>query len=221
MIHSSKKRVLLTAAAAILVIGSIYYFFQPQPTKPTQQAQAQSTKLALLPYPEQIKGEVITLHKMNPKYLRAFYQAFSENVRQGLDFPEKVSFFYVERYFNHLFSNIQQNKSINYHIFDNEDEKLVGSLEIREKNDSDPGQFGMWINEHYRGGGRMQEALLLISRAYFDIRKEHNKYNVHVRPWNYSSISAIEKFGFIKVGDYIENGKVTRFIYEIERGDIN
>ena len=171
-------------------------------------------------YPETINGKVITLKKLNAKFMFDYFLMFSDPVRKDLEFPQKVTFGYVSFYVKREIEKMTQDKLISYCIFDNKVNKLVGAIEIREKNNIDPGQLGMWLNENYRGGGRIQEALFLISKAYFQIRKEADSYIVHVRPYNYASYNAMKQFGFTKVGDYIEKDKVTRYILKLSRKDI-
>ena len=98
-------------------------------------------------------------------------------------------------------------------IFDNKENKLIGSAEIREKNQTDPGQMACWLNDKYWGEGRIQEALDLISKEYFRI-KDADSYNAHVEMWNLRSYYALKKCGFEIVDFYYENGQPSRYILE-------
>lgn len=168
-------------------------------------------------YPEEITGNIITLKKLTAASAFDYYKMFSPNVRKYIEFPEKITFGYIAQYLHLQEEKIKRGLMIAYNIWDNKDNQMVGSIQIREKNVNDVGQLGMWINDAYRGGGRIQEALYLISQAYFKARPETPNYVAHVRPWNTASIKAMEKFGFKKVGDYIEDGKVTRYIFELTK----
>jgi RimJ/RimL family protein N-acetyltransferase len=104
-----------------------------------------------------------------------------------------------------------------YCIFDAKENKLIGTLEIREKNDKDPGQFGCWLNERYRGGGRIQEAIKLITNIYFRLT-DVPLFTAHVRLWNKRSYRALLKAGFTDTGKfYYEDGKPTRYLLEFRR----
>ena len=168
-------------------------------------------------YPETIQGEIITLKKLTIESAFDYYKMFSDDVRKYLEFPKDVTFGYAARYVAILVSKMKRNLLVAYNICDNKEKKLVGSIQIREKNEIDPGQLGMWINEKHRGGGRIQEALRLISKAYFKTHPDTQEYIAHVRLWNKASALAMEKFGFKKIGDYIENGKITCQIFQLSR----
>ena len=138
----------------------------------------------------------------------------SPTVKKPLYSPQNVSFEWTR---NHLEKEIAKDaigKIFLYIVFDNKDNKLIGSVEIREKNNTDPGQFTCWINENYWGGGRFQEALDLIIKAYFKI-KNVESFNAHIEMWNLRSYYAFKKYGFKLVDFYYENGKPTRYILEI------
>jgi len=168
-------------------------------------------------YPSSIKGSVVTLKKLTVESAFDYFSVFSANVRKHLEFPTKVTYGYIERHVRNDAEKMEKGLTIAYNIWDNTDNKMVGSIQIREKSDHDPGQLSMWINENYRGGGRIQQALFLISQAYFTARPAATGYIAHVRPRNVASQRAMKKFGFVKVGDYIKEGKVTRYIFELRR----
>ena len=102
-------------------------------------------------------------------------------------------------------------------IWDKKDNKLIGNIQIREKDDSHPGQLSMWLNENYRGGGRITEAMFMISKAYFEAYPKEPSYNAHVKAWNYRSVGAMEKFGFVRVGEKDDKEFGKRFVYELSR----
>jgi RimJ/RimL family protein N-acetyltransferase len=111
----------------------------------------------------------------------------------------------------------QTGKQLMYIIFDNKNNKLIGKVEIREKDPDDPGQFGFWINENYRGGGRIQEATKLIIATYFRLHPDRNVFNVYVRLWNKPSFYALKKAGFKEVGFTYENGNPSYQIMEYHK----
>jgi len=106
---------------------------------------------------------------------------------------------------------------LHYCIFDTKDDILIGSLEIRDKNAYDPGQFGCWLNEKYWGGGRIQEAIKLITKTYFRLHPNETSFIAHVRLWNKRSYAALKKAGFQEVGFFYEEGRATRYIMEMLR----
>ena len=218
-----KKIILATLTLSAFGFFGYYLFFNGssehiQVIQKTSVAKKVESKK--LNYRDEIPGKIITLKKMTLDCVQDYYDMFSPMVRQGLEFPEKINFSYVAYYVDSLVRKQNQNKLIAYNIWDNKDNKMIGSIQVREKNNYDPGQLGMWMNEKYWGGGRIQEALLLISQEYFRVRKEANEYIAHARLWNDRSWGSLKKFGFKKIADYIEDGEITRHVYEITRSDI-
>lgn len=225
------KKIIMAALLGVIAVGSLYLIFTakkpkpvivkaqppvkaqapvPKPTvaKPKPAAARPKPRKMRFGYPMEIPGKVITLKQLTAESAFDYFSVFSADVRKFLEFPAKITYGYVDRYIRHEVERIKQGEMIAYNIWDNTDDKMVGSLQIREKNDLDPGQLGMWLNENYRGGGRIQEALFLISRAYFNRHREANNYIAFVRPWNPRSRRSMEKFGFKKTGDTVyDNGK--------------
>ena len=150
--------------------------------------------------PAEIRGSVITLKTLKEDYFAELHNMFSNACRKGLDFPGVIDFAYMIRYLRELERRAQITKGIHNVIFDNGDNKPVGSIEVREADPEDYGQLGMWINEKYWGGGRIQEALKLISKAYFDLYPEAKDYIAFARPWNQRSYKALLKAGFVDEG---------------------
>lgn len=166
--------------------------------------------------PEEIKGKIITLKKLKEEFFIDYHNMFSHTVRRGLEYPEEITLDYTIRHLRHEMKRDSAKEILQYCIFDNKENKLIGSLEIREKNDKDPGQFGCWINEAYWGGGRLQEALALITKTYFALTNAQS-FDAHVRLWNKRSYAALKKFGFKDIGFYYENGEQTRYLLEYYR----
>ncbi len=170
----------------------------------------------VLTRPEEIKGKRITLKRLKEKYFIDYHNMFSATVRKNLEFPDSITLDYTIRYLKEEMRKDRTGAMLMYCIFDNVDNKLIGFLEIREKNDHDPGQFGCGINENYWGGGRFQEAFTLINELYFKLYNE-TSYIAHVRLWNKRSYAALKKVGFIDVGFFYENGIPTRYILEMRK----
>ncbi len=166
--------------------------------------------------PSIIIGKIITLKKLQEDQFIPFHDAFSSTVRKDLEFPETITLDYTIRHLKSEMKKDRERKIFHYCIFDNNDQKLVGGIQIREKNPKDPGQFGCWLNEKYWGGGRIQEAMALISKSYF-AQSDADHFTAHVRLWNQRSYRALKKFGFIDTGFYYENGEPTRYLLEYRR----
>lgn len=171
----------------------------------------------LLAPPEEIKGKIVTLRQLKEEHYLDYHHMFSNIVRKNLEFPEFITLSYTIKYLQDEQRKAEEGKMLHYCIFDNKDNTLIGAIEIREKNESDPGQFGWWINEAYWGGGRAQEALQLITKTYFKLKPHEKSYITHVRLWNERSYRALKKGGFEDVGYFYEDGKATRHILEMKR----
>jgi RimJ/RimL family protein N-acetyltransferase len=167
--------------------------------------------------PEDVKGKIVTLRALKKEYFIDYHNAFSNIVRQNLEFPEFITLDYSIRYLQDQLSKSQKGSILLYCIFDNKDKKLIGEIEIRERNDDDPGQFGWWVNESYWGGGRAQEALKLITNIYFRLKPKEKNFIAHVRLWNKRGYYALKKFGFDDVGYFYEGGKASRYILEYRK----
>lgn len=166
--------------------------------------------------PEEIKGSVITLRTMKEAYFVDYHNMFSLEVRRNLEYPEEITLDFTISQLRAEMKAHQERRMLLYCIFDNTENKLIGSLEIREKNDRDPGQLGCWINENYWGKGRFQEALDLITKTYFALTNAPD-YIAHVRLWNKRSYNALKKYGLKDAGYYYERGEPTRYLLELKR----
>jgi len=167
--------------------------------------------------PEEIKGSIITLKLLKEDYFLDYHTMYSPIVRKALEAHETSSLGYSIELLHWEMKKIKEGKVLFYCIFDNKDNKLIGSLEIRDKNSYDPGQFGCWTNEKYWGGGRIQEAIKLITKMYFRLKSHENSFIAHVRVWNDRSYHALKKAGFKEIGFFYENDKPTRYILEMTR----
>jgi RimJ/RimL family protein N-acetyltransferase len=167
--------------------------------------------------PEEIKGKLVTLRTLTSEYFIDYHNAWSNIVRKSHDFPEFITLDYTIRYLHDLLIKSQKGAILLYCIFDNTTNKLIGEFEIREKNPTDPGQFGWWINEAYWGKGHAQEALSLITNVYFRLNPHETSYTAHVSIWNPRGYRALKKHGLVDTGYYYEAGKATRYILEMRR----
>jgi RimJ/RimL family protein N-acetyltransferase len=167
--------------------------------------------------PDEVRGRGVILRKLKESFFIDFHNMFSRDVRQNIEFPEYIDLDYTIRFLKYEMERDRTGKQLMYCIFDAKENKLIGTLEIREKNDKDPGQFGCWLNERYRGGGRIQEAIKLITNIYFRLT-DVPLFTAHVRLWNKRSYRALLKAGFTDTGKfYYEDGKPTRYLLEFRR----
>ena len=209
---------ILIFLALVITIGVIVWQRQNAPIKKPDYYELCEN---ISTYPKTIHGKLVTLEKLSIDHVYDTHAMFSDTVRFYLDFPLDIDISYTYRYLSGQILKQNNNLLIAYSIFDNKTDKLVGAINIREPNATDPGQLGMWLNEYYWGGGRIQEAIYMISRAYFSVRKNTNVYNAHVFIKNPRSYHSLKKFGFQDVDRYYENGKVTRYIMEMYRDIID
>lgn len=206
-LRTRRNLLIITSIVAILAISAgSYHWFINSPAESILTAP-----------PEEVKGKIITLRALKKDYFIDYHNAFSTIVRQNLEFPEFITLDYTLHYLQDQLSKAQSGKILLYCIFDNKDKKLIGEIEIREKNDDDPGQFGWWINEAYWGGGRAREALKLIADIYFRLKPQEKSFIAHVRLWNKRGYNAIKKAGFVDVGYFYEGGKASRYIVEYRK----
>lgn len=156
---------------------------------------------AAVPYthaaPEIIPGKIVTLKQLKEEHFIDFHNMFSIKVREPFESPKHITLNYTIHVLRYIMDLFKKGETLYYVIFDNKDNKLIGAIEIREKNDIDPGQLGCWINENYWGGGRIQEAYKLIATAYFKLKPNEESFEAQVREWNIRSYKALKKFGFI------------------------
>ena len=204
------RRVLKWAVLATLIaVPAGYFLYQSGWFGP----QASS----VLTPPEQVKGSLVTLRIMKEDYFVDYHNMFSSTVRKFMEFPDYITLDYTIRYLKMEMEKSKRGEQILYAIFDNKENKMIGAIEVREKNDYDPGQLGNWVNENYWGGGRYQEALKLMTQTYFKVHPEAKSYNAHVRLWNKRSYFGLKKFGFKDAGYYYEGGQPARYILEYRK----
>lgn len=205
-----KNKIIRWTFVAVVLSLPVGYFVYKSVWVGSEQSQ-------LVVPPVEVKGKVVTLKALKEDYFLDFHNMFSSDVRKGLEFPETISLNYTIRMLKLELEKISQAKTLYYVIFDNKDNKLIGYVEIREKNPDDPGQFGFWVNENYRGGGRAVEAAQLVANTYFRLYPDRNSFTAHVRLWNQRSYNALKKAGFKEIGYFYEGGVPTRHIMEYSK----
>jgi RimJ/RimL family protein N-acetyltransferase len=155
-----------------------------------------------IPYdqiPTEIKGSIVTLKRFDLPHFPAFHEMFSPIIRAGIKVDTDGHYRNTLIFMKKSLERMHNGEIMIYSIFDNTDKKLIGSIELRSNHANDPGQIGCWINEQYWGGKRFQEAIKLISDAYFAITGT-NSYTAQVDCDNVRSLHAFENAGFIKIG---------------------
>jgi RimJ/RimL family protein N-acetyltransferase len=170
--------------------------------------------------PQEIPGSIITLKYLTEEHIIDYHNMFSLQVRQGMEFPEETNLGYTIAFLQRDLERQESEEMLAYAIYDNKDNRFIGAIEIREKSTEEyetHGQFGVWTNEAYWGGGRVQEATKLIAQAYFRLHPDFKSFNAHVRLWNKRSYFALKKAGFKEIGYVYENGKASKYVLEYYR----
>jgi len=205
----SERGLLKLILACVLAIGAgagFYLWYQ------AQQGTVQVSQ------PEEVRGSAVTLKKLREEYFPQLHEMFSNEVRKGLEFPPVINFGYTIAYMRELERRSSTTKGMLYVIFDNKDNLPIGTIEIREYDPQDVGQMGCWINEKYWGGGRIVEAIKLISKTYFNRYPEEKSFLAWARVWNQRSYKALKKAGFVDDGYIYHNGKPSYYQLKMHKG---
>ena len=197
--QKSIKKIALAISLCVACLVGYLFFSKTGEVKNWSQPTGSSSISYTAFAPDSIAGKLVTLKKLNEEYFIDFHNAFSSKVREPFESPKHITLDYTIRILRYIMQLCAKGQTLYYVIFDNNDDKLIGAIEIREKNDIDPGQLGCWINENYWGGGRIQEAYRLISDAYFKLKPNEQKFEAQVRVWNKRSYKALKKFGFVDI----------------------
>lgn len=215
-VTNKQKFSLALVAATILALSMTWYVSKQHVKKidTTPIVQQVSTKKPV--YPDVIKGKVVTLKKLALTDAFDYFKAYSPIVRKHMESPEKITFSYAEANVRELVKRMNEGLIIIFAIWDNKTETFAGTIQIREENDEDPGQLGIWLNEAFWGKGLNQEAMLLASKAYFDANPHKKSYSAWVRPWNPRSFKSLLKFGFKQVGEAMYFNEKAN-VYELTR----
>jgi RimJ/RimL family protein N-acetyltransferase len=75
----------------------------------------------------------------------------------------------------------------------------------------------MWLNENYRGGGKISEAIKMITTAYFSVRKNAKTIEAHAEIFNNRSSHVLERAGFVET-DMFDNPR--RLVFELAREEV-
>lgn len=165
--------------------------------------------------PDEVRGKIVILRKLKEEFFVDYHNMFSQDVLRNLEWPENIDLDYTIQVLRHDLVAFSKGNQLMYCIFDAKDNRLIGEINIR--NMDSHGQFGCWINERYRGGGRIQEAVRLITDVFFRLTDEQS-FIAHVRLWNQRSYKALLKAGFVDTKKfYYEDGKPTRYLLEFRR----
>ena len=213
MIKFNFKKSLIAVGFLATISGASYFGYQEYKARQIPQEDWSPLTVA----PEEIKGKIITLKTLKEEYFKDYHAMWSETVRKALEFPLNIGFDYTTQHLQIQMRKIKEGKTLCYMIFDNKENKLIGELQIREKNETDPGQFSFWINENYWGKGRSQEGLKLMTKTYFRLHPEAKSFSAHCRLWNQRSYHAMKKFGFKDIDLFYEDGVAARYILEYRR----
>ena len=149
-------------------------------------------------YPRELKGRLVTVRFLHPTFFAEYHAMFSQKVREILGLSLTAQFEETEQYLQDVLSGLEKSNALFYCIFNNTDNRLIGAVEIREK-DHPQGQLGCWLNEHYWGTGRFQEALDLVIPIFFKENKEIDSFNALVVCDNQRSYHALIKYGFEEI----------------------
>lgn len=122
----------------------------------------------------------------------------STTVRQALGLPTGVPFENTRDFLANEITECAQLGHLFYVIFDAASNKLIGTIKIRSAGSQealDRGMVGSWLNEHYWGGGRYQEALGLAVTALY-AATHCPEITAYVAITNQRSLRAHQKYGF-------------------------
>lgn len=185
---------IMIIALVLLVVG--YAFIPLKLLLPWEKSgQAHHFLLDHTKIPQELSGKKITLKKFNFSHFPDFHLAYSEVVQQALNVPVTKQYQESLIYLKNKLNRLHAGELMIYSIFDNKKNKLIGSIEICTYHPDQAGQLSCWLNEQYWGEGRMQEALKLISLAYFSLTQE-DAYTAVVDATNSRALTSLTRFGF-------------------------
>ena len=159
---------------------------------------------------EILSGKIVTLKVLRADYFQSYHDMLSPTVREAIGIPKEQTLEETEKFLKKKLIEIANNTILFYCIFDNAENNLIGSIELRELGFLN-GQLGCWTNENYWGGGRYQEALDLLLQEYFTCTDER-VVNAYIKKKNIRSLKAHEKYGFKILREFEKDGTV---FYEI------
>ncbi len=147
--------------------------------------------------PNIIKGEKVTLKAFKEDDFDDYKKAISPEILKSYYFTNAKSSDEIKNELTRKIDDHNSGKWVTYAIFDNNDNKLVGSIELRDSDHC--GHLGIWVNEKYHGKKLAQEALKLTADTYFNINPEINSFTSSVRKWNDRSYKFHKKCGFEEI----------------------
>ncbi|MFH1461751.1 MAG: GNAT family protein [bacterium] len=215
--YSIKKIIIGVILTLSIIFATLYLIIPKFVSKNSTQNKITSTFQFSRPdnRPDEIKGQTITLKRLQPYYYKEYFEKINyPEVLKPLYFPKKLSFKWIEEYLDEEIEKETEGETFLYLIFDNNNNELIGSVEIREPNPKDPGQYGCWITPKYWGTGKLQEAFKLLVENYFKIQPNVEKFNAHVEMWNLRSYYALKKCGFKLVKTLHFKTQPSRYLLE-------
>lgn len=159
--------------------------------------------------PKILVGKKITLKLLDESFFQEYHQQFSPTVRRAIGLQEYAPLQETEVFLASRLTLTRENKILNYCVFDNQDNVLIGDVELRMIPEVN-GQLGAWINECYWGGGRYQEVLDLTLPYYFTCTKA-SSISIFVAVNNIRSLKAHQKYGFKIAGEFVGDDKMSSF----------
>lgn len=199
LLKKYSKIIAYCAVFIFFVVGGVFIYR----TFGTQEQKAYVAPPSLIidptKIPYEIKGNVITLKRLGYEHLEGYHAMFSDDTRFSFRFWKSADYAKTQNYVYNLISRMNDGEIMAYGIFDNADNCFIGQIEVRSLHEDDPGQIGSWLNENYRGKGRIQEAIKLLLKAYFEISGQ-TRVNTYVETFNKRSYRAFQKAGFKQAG---------------------
>lgn len=212
--HSRRHQFGLLALIAYAITCCMVAPQRPHAADPIGSNPHHFKMLNVAAFPQEIKGKLVTLKVLTADHIPAYHAMFSLKVREGLSFPMDLNDTdFTKSYVEYQLYRQKIGEMIIYAIFDNKDQCLIGTVEMRAFWRRDPGQFGCWLNEKYWGGGRLMEAIDLFINTYFEVM-DVPVVSAYVEPFNQRSFAAMKKAGFEFVGFSERKGKLEYYALE-------
>ena len=142
-----------------------------------------------------LQGALIYLQELDESFFSDYISAFSFRVREILHVKYATS---ELEYLRQRLEKQKKDETVFFCIFDNDTEKLIGALEIRNQSETGS-QLYSWLHEDFWGSGRYQEALRIASQEYFR-RTSEQLFYANVDANNKRSYYALKKNGFSDIG---------------------
>jgi len=146
---------------------------------------------------DHLQGKLVTLQPLREQFFEEYHRMFSPTVRHWLGLPSTADMQVTVDFLSAAL--VDEQYYLFYGIFDNQTNKLIGSIVVRSP-EYPKGQLGSWLNEHYWGGGRYQEALYLALKKYFELTGSDSIF-AYVEEGNVRSLRAHQKGGFVIVDE--------------------